>query len=80
MRKHEASRGVRVDPRLHARHEILNPVLSVIEGLAGVPAQSIVNGQIGSNFVGILGIYPEILGAGIQQLEAGLVKQVRRAQ
>ncbi len=78
--ENEAGGGIRINLRLHSGLESLNPVEGVVERLAHVPAQTVIDGQVGPDLISILPIYAKILGAGIQQLVAGLVEEVGCAQ
>src|SRR6266851_802127 len=79
-RENETPWRIRVNLRLHAGHEGLDSVLRVVEGLAHVPAQSVVDGEVGPGLVSVLPIKSEVFGAGIQQLVAGLIEQIGRTQ
>src|SRR5580765_7688194 len=76
FREHKARWRVRINRRLEPRNKCLDPMLSVVERMAQVPAQSVIDGQIVPVPVRVLGLQPKILGAGIQQLRTGLVKQI----
>src|SRR6266851_8266834 len=79
-RENETRWRIRVNLGLHAGLEGLDSVLRVVEGLAHVPAQSVVDGEVGPDLVSVLPIKSEVFGAGIQQLVAGLVEQIGRTQ
>src|SRR5205807_9279212 len=68
---------VGINLRLDTRRKSLDPVLGVVERLARVPTQAVINRQISPDLVSILTIQTVIFCTGIEKLGAGLVKEVR---